>query len=209
MSLMRPDDAQATVAQLGEVAGAEPVVVERGGVVVADRRSRGTGARRRCSTPPGRACEPMRTSTPPSGRPSSASRTASGSSRAPAVLIGASDEPYGPQHDDAVLVLGAGEDARVEHRAAEVHGRDRYVGDAPRSTPRRARGRAGGRDRRRTCRPSPRGSRTWRRRRSATRSSAARRASGATVIACIIPVTDASGLITKRLSAAVRPAASM
>ena len=33
--------------------------------------------------------------------------------------------------------------------------------------------------------------------------------SGATVIACSIPVTDANGLITNRLSAAVSDAASM
>ena len=34
MSLMRPEMLEPTVAQLGEVAGAEPVVVEGGGVVV-------------------------------------------------------------------------------------------------------------------------------------------------------------------------------
>ena len=37
----------------------------------------------------------------------------------------------GAQHDDAVLVLGAGEDARIEHGPAEVHRGERHVGDAP------------------------------------------------------------------------------
>ena len=40
--------------------------------------------------------------------------------------------PVGAEDDDPVLVLGAGQDARVEHGPAEVHGGEGQVGDAAR-----------------------------------------------------------------------------
>ena len=153
--------------------------------------------------------DPMRTSTPRSGRPSSARRTDSGSSRVAAGAHRRLRRAVGAQHDDAELVLGAGEDARVEHRPAEVHRGEWYLREAPtfRFVEHAVEQEIWTAEER--ARPSPSGGRSVATSSKRDSSVACPPRVGAIVIACSIPVTDASGLIMKMLSAAVRRAASM
>ena len=129
MSLIRPVDAQPAVAQLGEVTRAEPVVVERAGIVL----------------PIHVAEEEVRAADATLGRIQSGPDAHLDTGERPAVVgepdrfrfvagPGGAERRFGrsvgPEDDDPVLVLGARQDAGVEHGPAEVDGGERHVGDA-------------------------------------------------------------------------------